>query len=688
MEKITKGHPLSQSPDMAQQNIEILKQLFPTIVKEGKIDMEELKALLGEEIETGEEYYRFTWAGKSEARREANKPSTATLRPCKEESKNWDTTGNIFIEGDNLEVLKLLQKSYAGKIKIIYIDPPYNTGNDFVYKDNYSDNLGNYLAMTRQTDEEGRKLSTNTESDGRYHSNWLNMMYPRLKLARNLLKENGVIFVSIGVEEFANLEKIMAEIFGEDNFVEVFSWVKTSTPPGLSSKSRKTNEYIICYEIYKNGFKYNGELLDGGDQPLLNSGNSIKELLFKNETVYFSENTFINGIYSPCKTDRVELIDEITINNGYSTTDFRLKGEFKWTQEFLNEEVEKGTKFIIKSEKLSIRFIRDEDGYKRPTNFIKEKYTSPVINKTINDVGTNESASGELTDLMGCELFSYPKPVSLIKYLINFIADEGDIVMDFFAGSGTTGTSTFNWASENGKSLKFIMVQFPENLDENLKTADKNLKKLIQNGIDFLDKLGRPHLITELAKVRISRSGDKIVNEILSELEKLKKTNKGKMHQDEVQEEIERLQQIVNNLDIGFKVFKLDSSNIKAWDGNVESFEEQLKMNIEDNVKPDRSEADVLYEVLLKYGLDLTVPIEEMQVGNCKVYSVGGGVLFTCLSDKITTEVAKAIGQWKEELQPITCRVLFKDTGFNDDVAKTNSIQILRQFGIEEVNSI
>jgi adenine-specific DNA-methyltransferase len=198
MEKIEKGHPLSQSADIVQENLQMLKMLFPTIVKEGKIDIDELKALLDEEIETNEEYYRFTWAGKSDARREANKPSTATLRPNRVDSKNWETTGNIFIEGDNLEVLKLLKKSYASKIKMIYIDPPYNTGKDFVYKDNYSDNLANYLALTGQTDEESKKLSTNTESDGRYHSNWLNMMYPRLKLAQNLLTDDGVIFISIG----------------------------------------------------------------------------------------------------------------------------------------------------------------------------------------------------------------------------------------------------------------------------------------------------------------------------------------------------------------------------------------------------------------------------------------------------------------------------------------------------------
>jgi len=247
MEKITKGHPLSQSADIVKENIETLKQLFPTIVKEGKIDMQELKALLDEEIETGEEYYRFTWAGKNEARKEANKPSTATLRPCKEESKDWDTTGNIFIEGDNLEVLKLLQKSYAGKIKMMYFDPPYNTGNDFVYKDNYTDNLGNYLTLTKQADEEGKKLSTNTESDGRFHSNWLSMMYPRLKLAHNLLTEAGVLFISIDDNEVTNLRKLCDEIFGEENFIAIFPWRKRTAKSDVPFGVSQDFEWLICY---------------------------------------------------------------------------------------------------------------------------------------------------------------------------------------------------------------------------------------------------------------------------------------------------------------------------------------------------------------------------------------------------------------------------------------------------------
>lgn len=246
MKKINAQHPDSHSLDIAQQNLEQLKALFPTIIKEGKLDVDELKAVLGDYVETNEEYYRFTWAGKAMARQEANKPSTATLRPNKADSKDWDTTENLFIEGDNLEVLKLLQKSYASQVKMIYIDPPYNTGKDFVYKDNFADNLGNYLSITGQTDEEGKKLSTNSETDGRYHSNWLNMMYPRLKLARNLLKDDGVIFISIDDNEAANLKKICDEIFGEESFMANIIWKKRSSPDARTIIGT-IHDHILCY---------------------------------------------------------------------------------------------------------------------------------------------------------------------------------------------------------------------------------------------------------------------------------------------------------------------------------------------------------------------------------------------------------------------------------------------------------
>jgi adenine-specific DNA-methyltransferase len=648
MEKIDKGHSLSQSTDFVAQNIETLKSLFPTILKEGKIDIKELQALLSDEVESEDEYYRFTWAGKSMARGEANKPSTATLRPDKESSKDWDTTQNIFIEGDNLEVLKLLQKSYANKIKMIYIDPPYNTGNDFVYKDNYNDNLGNYLSITGQVDDEGKRINTNSESDGRYHSNWLNMMYPRLKLARNLLKEDGAIFISIGVEELDNLKKVCNEVFGEDNFIEVFSWVKTSTPPALSTKSRKTNEYILCYEKGKNPIKYKGEALDGGDQPLLNSGNSIGQLKFPKESVQFNTKNFTDGLLKAGKKDRVSLLNDLQIKNGYADKDIILEGEFKWTQDFLNEELQKGTKFIIKTTNLSIRFIRDEEGFKRPTNFIKDKIISPLINKPENGVGTNENASSELSTLIGKDIFDFPKPVSLIKYLIGFIVEnENDLVLDFFAGSGTTAHAVMELNSLDAGSRRFICVQLPE------KTEDKS--EAYKAGYKTISRITLKRIIKAGELLQTVKNNDLF-------------TEEGK------------------TLDIGFRAFKLDSSNIRAWDGYPDTLEDNL-FNAGSNIKENRTEEDVLYEILLKYGLDLTMPIEQKAIAGIQVFNIGIGALFICLGDNITTAVAEGIGKWKEELQPATSKVIFKDTGFTD-VEKTNSMQILKRYGILEVNTI
>lgn len=641
MEKIT----ALTSADIVADNIQLLKQLFPTIVKEDKIDLNELKAVLGENIEEKEEYYRFIWAGKNQARLEANKPTTATLRPKKKDSKDWNTTGNVFIEGDNLEVLKLLQKSYANKIKMIYIDPPYNTGKDFVYKDNYADNLGNYLNITGQTDEQGKKTSTNTESDGRYHSNWLNMMYPRLRLARNLMTDDGVIFISIGVEEFSNLKKLCDEVFGEENFIEIFSWVKTSTPPALSTKSRKTNEYIVCYEKNKNNIKYNGEKLDGGSQPLLNSGNSIRKLIFPKDKIFFNPKYFPNGIYEPHKPDRVSLINKIEIKDGYSNIDVELEGEFKWVQDFLNEEITNETTFVVNSDLLSVRFIRNGEGFKRPTNFIKDKIFTPIINKKANNVDTNEGAGNELGLLFDSRVFDFPKPVSLLKYLSGFNTHEDNYILDFFAGSGTTAHAVMQLNAEDGGNRKCISVQLPEPTDEKSEAFKADYAT-----------------IAEITKERIRRAGEKVKQDF--------KDKEG-----------------IEKLDVGFKAFKLDSSNIVAWDGNPDNLAEQLDA-FANNIKTDRTEEDILFEILLKYGLDLTVAIDEKTIAKQKVYSVGLGTLFICLSNNITPEVSEGIGAWKQELNPTRCRVIYKDTGFASDKDKVNAMQILKRFGVEEVNSI
>lgn len=669
MEKAT-----MHSLDMVNENIKKIGSLFPecvteTVGEDGKvkaaIDFEKLQENLSHAtIGEGEERYQFTWPGKRGAIHNANAPTNMTLRPCKEESVDFDNTQNLYIEGDNLEVLKLLQENYLGKIKMIYIDPPYNTGSDFVYNDDFKEDKESFESRSGMYDEEGNMLlqnfEKNTESNGRFHTDWLNMMYPRLKIARNLLSDDGVIFISIGVEELTNLKAVCNEIFGTVNFVEIFSWVKTSTPPALSRKSRKTNEYILCYEKNKSAKKYNGDALDGGDQPLLNSGNGIRTLSFPCDKVRFSEKNFPNGNYSPFSGDRVNLLNAISIENGYAISDFELEGPFKWTQEFLQNEIDSGTTFVIKTKELSIRFIRNEEGYKRPTNFIKEKYTSPVIDKPNCGVGTNETASSDLNKMMDdLDVFSYPKPVSLIKYLINFITEENDIVLDFFSGSSTTAEAVLRYNVENAnKKLKFINVQLQENLDEMLKKAEPTSRIIVKNAINFCDKYKMKHLLTELGKERIRRAGNKI-----------KEENGDK----------------AKDLDIGFRVLKLAESNMKDV---FYTPAETTSANLFDanNVKEDRSSLDLLFQVLPECALPLSSKIEIREIDGKTVYFVNGNYLIACFDLDITEGLVKSLVDVENSEKPyIFC---MRNLGFKSDKVFDNIQQLFERIKSESNHEV
>lgn len=612
------------SANIVADNIELLKQLFPTIVKEGNIDLNELKALLGETVEEKEEYYRFTWAGKNQARLEANKPTTATLRPNKADSKDWDTTNNIFIEGDNLEVLKLLQKSYANEIKMIYIDPPYNTGKDFVYKDNYADNLGNYLNITGQTNEEGKKTSTNTESDGRYHSNWLNMMYPRLRLARNLMTDDGVIFISIDDNEVHNLRKLCDEVFGEDNFIGNIVWERAYSPVNLKKHFSENHDFLLCYAksinyTINNGLKRNEEANAAYSNP-----DNDKRGLWQSDN--FSVGPAIES-----------KIYEITTPFGRKV--LPPKGRcWLLTKERYEE-------FLADNR---IWFGSKGDGVPRIKRFLSEVKDSltPMTIWKYSDVSHSQEAAQSLKKLFdGASYFDYPKPVNLIKRCLELYSDKNSLVIDFFSGSGTTAHAIMQLNAEDDGLRKCISVQLPET------TEDKS--EAFVAGYNT---------IAEITKERIRRAGEKIKKDF--------KDKEG-----------------IDKLDIGFKAFKLDSSNINAWDGNPDNLEEQLDI-FANNIKTDRTEEDILFEILLKYGLDLTVPIDEKTIAGQKVFSVGQGTLFICLSNAISPSVSEGIGTWKQELNPTICRVIFKDTGFQSDKDKTNAMQILKRFGIEEVNSI
>ncbi len=592
------------SPNMTQENIARIREMFPGCVTEAKgeddqirlaVNFDQLRQELSDSIvEESKERYHLNWPGKRKALLTANAPIAKTLRPCREDSVNFDTTTNLFIEGDNLEVLKLIQESYLAKVKMIYIDPPYNTGNDFIYKDDFSTNTKEFLKKSNQLSEDGNRLVANTEANGRFHSDWLSMMYPRLKLARNLLRNDGTIFVSIGVEELSNLKMLMDEVFGEFNFIEVFSWVKTSTPPALSMKSRKTNEYILCYEKCRNSLRYRGEPLVGGDQPLLNTGNPTRKLVFPKDKVYFS---FLeNGELKSGKNHRVELVHDLQIEGGYATEDFALLGEFKWTQPFLNEEIKNGTSFVIKSDKLSIRFIRVGTGYKPPTNFIKEKYTNPIIDKKSCEVGTNEIASAELRELMGADVFSHPKPVSLIEYLLNFTVNENDIVMDFFAGSGTMAEAVYSFSAKKNINVRYILVQLPENLTTALaKSTNAKTKKTIQNAIDLLKQHDKPHILSELSKLRIRVAGENYKRNFLSG---------------------------VNFQNYGFRTFKVDSSNLANVYYTPDTIKQDKLKTFTNNIKPNRKPEDLLFQVLLDWGMDISLPIRKEFIQDKAVFFV------------------------------------------------------------------
>ena len=637
MEKIIAGHPLSQSEDIIKQNLDILKSLFPTIVKEGKIDIDELKALLGEQVEDNEEYYRFTWAGKSQARQEANKPSTGTLRPNKAESKDWDTTGNIFIEGDNLEVLKLLQKSYANRIKMIYIDPPYNTGKDFVYKDNYKDNLRNYLSLTGQTDDEGNRFGTNAESDGRYHSNWLTMMYPRLILARKVLKEDGFISISINDFEEHNLRKLCDDVFGSDNFLSKTIWKNGRT---AAAHFTTEHEYVLTYaknKIKLPLFKFDGESIIS-DRAIKKPSekNSVSAITFPKGIDFLCEDRIFPNSFG--ENEPVKIVQGI-LEAKNNKLENQVTIEAAWTMKDMIEAWLDGEEVIDQKGQKVIKFFFKSNGV---LQYEKEKGT--VHPKSIIEGITTKTGTNELFSILDGNYFDFPKPIALLNHFYRLVAKD-DIVMDFFAGSGSSAQAIMQLNFDDAGNRRYICVQLPE--------LNKPNTEALKAGYCTL---------ADVTKDRIRKAA------LL------------------IQRRQESDSSVSRTLDLGFKAFTLGTSNLNAWDGSIDTFEQNLFSSTK-NIKEDRTEEEVLYEILLKSGLDLTQQINEKEISGKKVYSIGFGALFICLADKINTTVAEAIGQWKTELDSATCKVIFKDGGLTD-VEKTNSIQILKRYGITEVNTI
>ena len=615
------------SKDIVKENIEKLKQIFPDVFCEDTVDFDKLKEVMGSYVEDKEERYSFTWYGKSQARRIAQTPSTGTLRPCKEESKNWDTTQNIFIEGDNLEVLKLLQKSYHKKVKMIYIDPPYNTGKEFIYPDNYKDNLDTYMRYTGQKDSEGYKFSTNTETTGRYHTNWLNMMYPRLKLARNLLKDDGVIFISIDDNEVANLKKICDEIFGEENFVSSIVWEKRFTRSNNAKLFATLTENILLYR--------KSDILDTIREPRNEKADSIYSNPDNDPRGIWTSVSYVNPATKEQRPNLVYKIENPYTGEMVEHPTNAWKYEKKTFQTHLNEN-------------RLFWGINGENKFPRLKRFLSEMEGGmvPVDLWSREQSGTTDEGSKELEKLFKAKIFDFPKPSKLIKKALRVAINiPSAIVLDFFSGSSPSAQAVLDLNLEENANHKFIMVQLPEPTEENSEAFKAGYKT-----------------IADIGKERIRRAGENILKE-----------NKNK--------------QGIENLDVGFKVFKLDSSNIKSWDADFDNLEQSL-FDAVYNIKDERTEDDVLYEILLKYGLDLTLPIEERKIADKTVYSIGMGALVICLGSEITIDVVEGIGKLKEELNPEVMRVVFKDSGFKDDVIKTNTIQILKQFNIEDVKSL
>lgn len=612
-----------ESVNIVSENLERLKELFPEAFNEGGIDFNVLRQLLGDAkvLDEGKEKYGLNWHGKKKARQIALTPSTGTLLPCPEESVDWDTTQNLFIEGDNLEVLKLLQRSYSNKVKMIYIDPPYNTGKEFIYPDKFQDNLDTYLKYTGQADGNGDKFSSNTESNGRKHSNWLSMMYSRLKLARSLLRNDGIIFISIDDNEAANFTMIGNDIFGEEHFLGAFVWQRRQNADSRNySNISPDHEYILAYAKSMNS-RLKGRVID-----------TSKYKNPDNDPRGDWASIDLSGLATADQRPNLHY-DIVDPKTGHTYSPNPNRGWSK-SKERIERMIEEGR----------ILFPLKPNGRPREKKFLSELQSSVTgistwLPSQVSVYTTN--GTREVSSLFGAKVFDFPKPVQLIKFLVNQAAASDDIVMDFFAGSATTAQAVLEASNEDGIKRRYIGVQLPEPIGEKTEAYKQGYKT-----------------ITELALQRIKLAARKLNNAVL---------------------------------DNGFKLFKLTNSGIKAWNPDRSDLEETLLAHQEHLIE-GRSEQDILYELLLKRGIDLAVPVESRQAAGKTIYSIGHGALFACLDESITSdqveEIAQAVVEWYRELAPEDTHVFFRDSAFTDDVSKTNMAAILEQNGITHVRSL
>lgn len=652
-----------ESVGITEQNIEKIGALFPNVITEAKdsngklkkaINFELLKQMLSDDVLDGDEAYEFTWVGKKASIVEAGKPIRKTLRPCKEESKNWDTTENLYIEGDNLDVLKLLQESYLSAVKMIYIDPPYNTGNDFIYRDKFKITPDEYDEAAGVLDENENKLFQNNTSNGRFHSDWCSMMYPRLQLARNLLSDDGVIFISIDENEVENLKKIACEIFGSSNFAGEIVW-KNSSKNDQAYISIQ-HEYILCF--VKNKVANIGEWYEpkeGVDEIIAafngfhkEYGNNWEEI-HKAALAWYKQFPESNPIYS---SKHYSWMDErgVYFPDNISGPNF---GQYRYdvihpvTGEVCKEPAS-GWRYpestmVERIKQGLVHFGKDETTV--PNN---KTYLLDTVYQSLGSVKYKDGrvASKQLTALMGGNYFTNPKDVSVIISLMSAIGlQNDDIILDFFSGSASTAQSVMQYNVENGKKSRYIMVQLQEGLDESLSKATGSSRQVLINAIGLCDKLQRPHFLTEIGKERIHRAGEKI------------------------KEEAELTAQ---DLDIGFRVLKLDSTNMKDVYYGAAEYSQGILDDLTSNIKDDRTDLDLLYGCLLEWGLPLSLPHTNEEIGGVTVHSINDGDLIACFADNISEKVIKEIAKRK----PL--RAVFRDSSFASSPEKINVEEIFK----------